>query len=349
MSARKIWTPALLAGLGAGLAAALVAQRRRRMDFRGKVVVITGGSRGLGLVLARRLGAEGARLFLLARDPQTLETARRDLAGRGYPVTAIPCDIGQRDQVEAAIRQVVAEAGRLDVLINTAGLVQVGPLEHMRVEDFEDAMRVHFWGPLYASLVAWPVMRRQGGGRIVNVSSIGGQVAVPHLAPYIASKHALEGLSDALRAEMARDGILVSTICPGLMRTGSPVNGAFKGQAAKEYAWFSILDALPLFSMDADRAARQIVQAARYGLPKRTLTLQARLLALFNTVFPNLMAVLTAWANRLLPAPIGPTGDQPRRGYESIPAGYPTWLTVLNDRAAVNNNESEQAVRQLGE
>src|ERR687891_1372920 len=100
-----------------------------------------------------------------------------------------------------------------------------------------------------------PLMKRQSYGRIVNIASIGGKVAVPHLLPYVASKFALVGLSEGMRAELLKDGIYVTTVSPGLMRTGSHLNAFFKGQHKKEYALFSIANALPLFSTSSKRAA----------------------------------------------------------------------------------------------
>lgn len=99
-------------------------------------------------------------------------------------------------------------------------------------------------------------MRRQRGGRIVNVSSVGGKIGVPHLLPYTASKFALTGLSEGLRVELKRERILVTTVCPGLMRTGSPRNALFRGKHKREYAWFAIADSLPLLSISAESAAR---------------------------------------------------------------------------------------------
>ena len=167
---------------------------------------------------------------------------------------ALPCDVTIREDVDALIREVGERLGPIDVLINNAGIISVGPVETMEVEDFQQAMATNFWG-LYAILAALPDMRRRGEGRIVNIASIGGKISVPHLVPYSASKFALVGLSEGLRAELAKDGIAVITICPGLMRTGSPRHAIFKGRHRAEYAWFSISDALPLVSMDADRAA----------------------------------------------------------------------------------------------
>jgi NAD(P)-dependent dehydrogenase (short-subunit alcohol dehydrogenase family) len=182
---------------------------------------------------------------------------------------SIPTDVGDRDQVENALKITAEHYGGVDVLINNAGIVQVGPLEQMDLSDFEEAMRVHFWDPLYTMTAVVPIMRAQGGGRIINISSIGGEVAVPHLSPYVASKFALTGLSESFEIELARDNILVSTINPGLMRTGSPINAMFKGQHEKEQSWFTIMNSLPPLSMSAERAAR-------FSAPGKKVLLSAR-------------------------------------------------------------------------
>ena len=249
------------------LLAARTWQRRAAYDFKGKSVLITGGSRGLGLVMARELAHEGAKLTLVARDEEELDRATRDIRARqpSAAVTAVSADVRRRYDAERAIAQAVERYGRIDVLINNAGIIQVGPLDHMKLSDYDDAMNTHFWGPLYMITAALPHMRREGEGRIVNISSIGGRIAIPHLVPYSASKFALAGLSEGLRMELAGDNIVVTTVYPGLMRTGSPVNAMFKGKRPQEYAWFAISDSLPLASIDAGRAARQIVDACRQG------------------------------------------------------------------------------------
>jgi NAD(P)-dependent dehydrogenase (short-subunit alcohol dehydrogenase family) len=215
----------------------------------------------------------------------------------------------------------------------------VGPLEHMTEEDFENAMATHFWGPLHLMFELVPLMRRRGFGRIVNITSIGGRVAVPHMAPYSASKFALVGLSDAVRAELDQYGIRVTTVVPGLMRTGSPVNADMKGRHEAEYAWFAISDALPGLSTSAERAARQIVEACRYGDPELTITLPARIAAAANHLAPGTMARLLALANMMLPGPAGAPGDRHRRGRDSESSWAPSPATALSDRAAVANNQ----------
>jgi short-subunit dehydrogenase len=224
------------------------------------------------------------------------------------------------------------------VLVNNAGIIQVGPLEVMTFDDFDQAMKSHFWGPLQTILAALPGMRDRGEGRIVNISSIGGKIAVPHLVPYSASKFALVGLSEGLRAELKKDGIVVTTVCPGLMRTGSPRNAEFKGRHREEYAWFSISDALPLTSISAERAARQIVEACRHGDAELVISVQAKLAVLFHGVFPGLTADILGVVNQLLPEP-GGIGALKAKGKDSMSSWSPSWLTLLNERAAVVNNE----------
>ena len=303
---------------GLALAGCLISRATRRTcSFAGKVVLITGGSRGLGLVLARQFCAEGARVALLARDPDELAKRASELEQRGAEVLTIPCDLLDRAKIGAAVQNVVAHFGGLDVLINNAGIIEIGPLEHMQRADFERAMNLHFWAPFDLIMQALPHFRRRGGGRIVNIASIGGRMAVPHLAPYCASKFALVGLSDALRAELARDRIHVTTVTPGLMRTGSQGNAKFKGDHLAEYTWFSLSTALPFASIQAERAAAQIISACRRGLPSLTIPLAARATILGNALFPNIAGSVMKVINAvLLPPPAGPDGDESRSGLE---------------------------------
>jgi NAD(P)-dependent dehydrogenase (short-subunit alcohol dehydrogenase family) len=323
-----------------GAAVALRRYRRTHaLDFTGRSIVIFGGSRGLGLVLARELAAEGARLVLVARDADELDRARRELEQRGAWVTTVSCDIRQREQVEHAIAEAVAQHGRIDVLINDAGIIQVGPLDHLTLEDFDDAMKTHFWGPLCAIRAARPHLVKSPAARIVNISSIGGKIAVPHLLPYSASKFALTGLSEGLSAELAREGIRVTTVCPGLMRTGSTYNAWFKGKHRNEFAWFHLAASLPGLSIDAKRAARQIVEACRRGDPELVITRPARLAVLMNAMFPNAFARAMRMTNALLPSP-NRTGDvESRSGWQSVSSIAPSPLTRLSDRAMRENNE----------
>lgn len=328
-------------------------RRATEAGFSGRVVLITGGSRGLGLVLARQLAGEGARLSICARDRRGLDGARRELERRGARVLAVACDVARPDQVEAWVRQTREELGPPDVLINNASIIQVGPFDAMTVEDFRQAMAVNFWGTVHATYAVLPDMRRRGSGRIVNITSIGGKVAVPHLLPYSAAKFAAVAFSEGLRAELAGHGIIVTTVVPGLMRTGSPPNAFFKGDSAAEFTWFSLGDATPLTAVSADRAARRILRAARRGRAEATLTWQARLLRLAQSLFPGTTADLLGLVSRVLP----PAGDQPGavRGMKLASRAAPSRLTGLMNRAARQNNQyggvprpSARHARQVG-
>jgi NAD(P)-dependent dehydrogenase (short-subunit alcohol dehydrogenase family) len=330
-------------GLAVGTIAAMLGgrlvRRRRGIAFEGRNVLITGGSRGLGLVLARQLASEGAHLCLLARDESELERARAQLQSYGGNVRVMRCDVRRRADVQATLDSLLESWAGVDVLINNAGVIQVGPLEHMKQEDFENAMATHFWSSLNLILACLPTMRRRRFGRIVNISSIAGRVAVPHLAPYCASKFALTGLSDAIRPELNRYGIRVTTVCPGLMRTGSPRNAWIKGQHEAEYAWFAISDALPGLSVSAERAARQIIEACRYGDPDLTIGLAAKCLIWANAAAPSAVAAGMTIGVNTLPGPNGRDGDRQRKGHDSESRWAPSVATTLSDRAAVANNE----------
>jgi short-subunit dehydrogenase len=307
-------------------------------DLKGKTVLITGGSRGLGLVMAREFAREGARLVLCARDEAELQQAQTDVETFGVEVMTVPCDVTNKQSVTEMIERVNSDFGGVDVLINNAGVIQVGPIEVMTPEDFEVAMQAHFWGPLNTILAVLPSMRAKKSGRIVNISSIGGKVSVPHLVPYSASKFALVGLSKGLRTELMKDGIKVTTVCPGLMRTGSPRNADFKGKHHLEYAWFSISDALPLLTVSAENAARQVVRACKRGQAELVISVPAKVAVLFESLFPEAMSQILAVVNQLLPG-AGGVGEQTMKGRDSTSAWSPSWLTTLNEEAAIRNNE----------
>jgi short-subunit dehydrogenase len=329
-------------GAGAYAAARAAMAISWRYDFENRLVVITGGSRGLGLVIARQLADEGAALVLCARDTDELATAAEELDSRSRYVATYTCDLTQPPEIKSLFERIRREVGSVDVLINNAGIMQVGPEETMTLTDYHQAMMTHFWAPLFCSEQVIPEMRRRQEGRIVNISSIGGEIGVPHMAPYCASKFALNGWSQSTRAELARHGVYMTTICPGLMRTGSPRNALFKGQHRAEFAWFSLGGAMPLLSMSADRAARQIIRACRYGRARVTLSLPAKLAVAMNAIAPELTAETVALVARALPEP-GGVGRASIEGKHSTSAVSPSILTTLNDRAAERNNEISPA------
>jgi NAD(P)-dependent dehydrogenase (short-subunit alcohol dehydrogenase family) len=325
----------LVAGIaGLTLAGTLLRRRRSRFDLDGKVVLITGGSRGLGLILARQFAAEKARVVICARDHIELDRARVDLQQQGAEVRSFPCDVTDPE----AVQKMVDEIGQIDVLVNNAGIIQVGPIDTMTAEDFRRSLKTHFWGPLNTILAVLPQMRMRKAGRIVNISSVGGRVSVPHLLPYSASKFALVGLSRGLRSELRKDGILVTTVCPGLMRTGSPRNAEFKGKHREEYAWFSISDSLPFISINAERAASQILEATKEGRAALTISLPAKIAVLSDALFPEFTAGLLSLVNDfVLPESSATTSSA--KGKDSTSFWSPSLLTTLTDKAALKNNE----------
>ena len=307
-------------------------------DLQGQVALVTGGSRGLGLVLARELVCRGARVAICARDRNELAHARAELGegGRGGEVFAVVCDVTDESAVRSMIRTVEQRLGPIDVLINNAGIISVGPAEDMTTADYEEAMRTHFWAPLYTMMAVLPGMRERGEGRIVNISSVGGKIAVPHMAPYIASKFALAGVSEALRLEFLRYGVRITGIYPGLMQTGGPVNATFKGRHKAEYNWFTLTSSLPGIVMSPERAARKIIRAAERGQAQAIIGLPAKVAAAVNRHMPGVWTWVLGQMNRVLPSP---GGSESRLGFESESAISTSFLTKAVYKAAARNNQ----------
>ena len=278
-----------LALLGAGATYGLL-RRRRRRDIRGQTALITGSSRGLGFLLAREYAQQGCRVVICSRDERELDIARDQLRNEGADVMAITCDVSNEREVGIMVDEASRHFGGIDILVNNAGVIPVGPLANQSVEDFEDALDTMFYGMLFPIWAVLPQMIDRGGGRIVNITSIGAKLSFPHLLPYNCAKFAAIGLSEGLHAELGRHNISVTTVVPGLMRTGSYLHAHFKGQKSGEYAWFSVLSSLPLISMNAERAARQIVRASQSRKTEHKVGFMAKGAALFAGIFPALTA-----------------------------------------------------------
>jgi short-subunit dehydrogenase len=311
-------------------------------DIVGEVAIVTGASRGLGLELARELGRHSCRLVICARDEPELRRAAEVLRLDGVQVTAVPCDITDDSAPRLLIDTALREFGRLDIVVNNAGVIQVGPIEHTAEGDYESAMRVMALAPARLALAALPVMRERGHGRIVTITSVGGKVSVPHLLPYSMAKFAAVALSEGLRAELGSGAVVVTTAVPGLMRTGSHVRALFAGQREKEFTWFSLGASLPLVSMDAERAARRIVSAMRARRGEVILTPAAQAAARGAGLFPGLTARLMHAMAALLP---GPAEQQERAAAEgkdlrpSLDRRVFDALTALGRSAARQRNE----------
>jgi short-subunit dehydrogenase len=286
-----------------------------RFTYRDKIALITGGSRGLGLEIARQICAKGGKVALIARDAEELERAKTELDRFATEVLTIQCDLLETAQIQSAVQQTLQRFSKIDILINNAGIIEIGPVEHMQLKDFDRAMRLHFWAPFILYLLISPHMRANGG-RIVNISSIGGRIAVPHMAAYSASKFALTGFSDAIRTELARDNIFVTTVTPGLMRTGSHIHAKFKGDHEAEYQWFDWSRKFPFASISVERAARKILNACGRGKPNLVMPWSAYFIIAANALFPTLTARAMKIVNRSMPPRVSKSGDEARSGAE---------------------------------
>jgi NAD(P)-dependent dehydrogenase (short-subunit alcohol dehydrogenase family) len=330
--------PLLIFGaLGALLAFRYLQRRMPTYSLQGKVVLVTGGGRGLGLALAREVGSQGARVVICGRTPETLARAEQDLRSRGIDALALVCDVTDQNAVTDLIDQVIAQFGGLDVLINNAGAILVGPMDAMTPDDYALTMNTHFWGPLYTMTAALPHLS-QRKGRIVNISSIGGKVTMPHLTPYSVSKFALGGLSQGARAEYAPHGVTVTAVYPGPLRTGGHHHSLYKGKHSEEFAWFTLIDTLPVTSVDAAAAAREIIRAMRHGDSQVVVGPLAQTRYLLIRLFPKAVSAFMEAIDRLLPR-MGGIGKQVATGLESYSPAAPSSLTALGEQAAIDYNQ----------
>jgi NAD(P)-dependent dehydrogenase (short-subunit alcohol dehydrogenase family) len=299
-----------------GIAAAAVAWAfMPRPTRRDQVVVITGGSRGLGLALAERFGRTGAKLVLAARELEELMRARHLLLERRAvlspdDVLLIPADLTDPTQATRLINHAIQHFGHIDILINNAGIIEVGPVENQPLAAYRRAMATNFFAALHTTHAVLPHMLERGAQpetsrpAIVNITSIGGKLAMPHMLPYTASKFALVGFSEGLHAELRHKGVRVTTVCPGLMRTGSHVQASFVGNQEKEYRWFSLAATTPIISASTQHAANRIYTAVLSGRTEITITAQAWLAARFHGLAPAATQYVASLINEfLLPAP----------------------------------------------
>jgi short-subunit dehydrogenase len=302
----------------------------------GQIVLITGGSRGLGLALAERYGRAGAKLILAARDVEELIAARKTLLDREAvqspdDVLLIPADLTDPAQAAMLIDHAVSHFGRIDILINNAGIIEVGPVENQPLDAYRRAMATNFFAALHTTHAALPHLLRRnpthGDAAIVNIASIGGKIAVPHLLPYVASKFALVGYSQGLHAELRHKGVRVTTVCPGLMRTGGEAHADFTGQTKKEQRWFTLAARTPVIAASVRHAANKIYSAVAAGRAEITITPQAWLAARVAGLAPETTQYLASLANHLLlPAPS--PNDQLNLGFTLKVSTYETFAVA---------------------
>lgn len=307
----------VLTGVAAAAAALAIHAKKRygtaRRRSENRVVLVTGGSRGLGLAIAERFAREGNRLILTARNVEELAEARNTLLARRAidtteDVLLIPADLTDQAQAASLINHALAHFGRIDVLVNNAGIMEVGPIENQPLEAFERAMNTNFFAALYVTQAALQHMLHRDRGNpaaIVNICSIGGKIAVPHMLPYTASKFAMVGFSEGLHTELRHKGIRVTTVCPGLMRTGGHVHAKFVGNQKKEQRWFNLSATTPVIATSVRNAANQIYHAVALGKAEIIITPQAWLAARAAGMVPETVQRLTSLVNEfVLPTPI---------------------------------------------
>ena len=314
----------LTIGLSALAAAWFLRSRPDRVSRHRPIVLITGGSSGLGLELARTYARAGARLILVSRREEKLESARTSLFADGSvkapaDLLLLPTDLSDPIAASHMIDLALGHLERIDVLINCAGIIEVGPVEDQPLAAFESAMKNNFFTALYTTQAALPHLLAQPRldgcpyrASIVNISSIGGKMAVPHLLPYTTSKFALTGYSEGLHAELRTKGVRVTTVCPGLMRTGSQIRAKFVGNVEKEKAWFDLGATTPGAAASVQHSAKRIRNAQLAGTAEITISPQAWLAARITGLAPGLTAVASSLANHyLLPAPTANTAITP--------------------------------------
>lgn len=250
-------------------------------------VVITGATSGIGRATALEFARAGAKVVIAGRRVERLRELAAEIEAKGGEVLAVQTDVAEEVQVEALITQTLERFGRIDTLVNNAGVAMAAKFDEQSMADFRRVMEVNFWGAVYACKAAVPHMKQQKNGVIINVSSAFGKRGMPFETAYCASKFALAGFSEALRAEVMSDGIDVSTIFPGAVETEIFEQAA--NQAGLELPAF-----IPKFP--ARELAKIIVRDARYPQPEIVLAADAIGIDLMNKFAPGLFDLALGWA-----------------------------------------------------
>ncbi|HLW57611.1 MAG TPA: SDR family oxidoreductase [Bacteriovoracaceae bacterium] len=274
---------------------------KQRNYFTDKVALITGGSKGLGLTIAEELIKEGCRVNICARDRSGLEKAQKHLEEIGGEVHIHVCDVSNRQEVESVIDDIIRNQGQLDFLFNNAGIITVGSMESLSEKNYKEALDIMYWGMVNTTLSTLPYMKNQKRGQIINITSIGGEISVPHLLAYSAAKFAAMGFSRGTTSELRKDNIYVTTIVPGLMRTGSYVNAQFPEDEKDEFKIFSFLASTPGITVNPRRAARKILEATKERKAYQIIGFQAKALVNLTHLFPNLTSNVFSLVSSFLP------------------------------------------------
>ena len=245
--------------------------------LKGRVTIVTGASSGIGEATARALALRGANVVAAARNEERLRELERGVQASGGRILAVATDVADRDSVEGMIERVVEEFGAPDILVNNAGLGLSGRVEELRAEDLRYVMEVNLIGPLNCIQAALPHMR--SGGRIINVSSVVGKRAIPKVGGYCASKFALNALSDALRVEVTKRGVVVTSVYPGTTSTAFRDNS--RRTRDEKRGWRPP-------GVTPDRVAEKVARAAEKGGRDVYVRFSDRLFIAGATLFPGL-------------------------------------------------------------
>ncbi|OVE77794.1 hypothetical protein BVX98_01860 [bacterium F11] len=247
------------------------------MDFKDKVVVITGASSGIGKELALQLSRKGSRLVLVARTKQVLDDLAQRIDPKGEQAIAVQADVSKRNHHSKIVEQTLQRFGRLDVYINNAGVsLAQGTLMENREEDVRDTLEINFMSAIYSVWAAVPIMEKGGGGQLVFVSSCIGKRGVPLNAVYCSSKFAMQGLTESIRPELRRKNIRVITLCP------PGVNTPFFKNNKKGHVRTHQLHSV-------EKIGRQIVRALEKEKREVLLTFDSKALHWLNVFFPRMM------------------------------------------------------------
>ncbi|MBI5288576.1 MAG: SDR family oxidoreductase [Chloroflexi bacterium] len=240
--------------------------------FKDQVVVITGGGRGIGRATALEFACEGATVLLAGRRMDALETAANECRHSGGQAEIVHCDVAKDDDLRALIGRAIAHHGKIDVLVNNAGVISGGRLDEIPGEDIGRMVGVNIWAPIRLAQLALPHMREAKRGTIVNVSSVAGRMGLPYYATYCASKYAMRGFSEALRREVARDGVHVVAVYPGPTATDLMENVE--------------VDGLGLSVATAQQVAQALVRGVRWHQPEVFIGIGESIVSRWNDLLP---------------------------------------------------------------
>ena len=263
----------------------------------GRTAVVTGAGSGIGRAVSLALAGAGCHLALADRNEQALaETAERAMR-EGRRVSRHVIDVSDRERMQALADDVLSSHGGVEILVNNAGVTAISSFEDQKLEDFAWLMGINFWGVVYGCKFFLPALRRAEEAHIVNVSSVFGILGVPMQSSYCASKFAVRGFSESLRAELADTGVGVTSVHPGGIATNIVKDGRYDGHGADALR-NELVTTFASRMLSPERAAEIIVSAVRRNAPRALITREAHLIDFVQRVAPSLGAFLTARAYR---------------------------------------------------